>query len=231
MTATTVYLGPEDKGISLDSVLGTVGDRGTVTIDSEQCAVIYGFGTTYLFVERGDAGTTRAAHVIGTTVTATISSLGVTPTLAEVLTTGNDPETTKIEGATVGATAGAQVWPQPGDGEYAGTVLLAGGNAAGANKFAGDIYIQGGVGSGGADGGALIANLKGETGIAGQALVSFTSADMSQKVAWGGIASGNGAPANAAAFSGFLPLYRNTANDDLYILVGSTVVGPYNLGT
>lgn len=76
MSVLTVYLGLEDKGIWLDSPLGTVGDRGTITVDSEQMAVVYGFGTTYLFVERGDAETSHAPHQIGATVTASVGSGG-----------------------------------------------------------------------------------------------------------------------------------------------------------
>lgn len=209
-------------------------------------------------VARGQDGTTAASHLAGAELLAVADAFaagedltppspfagGEVPPLADVLAVGNDPGGTIIVAATGSGSNGAGVNILPGDTNGGGANTASGGAGA-ADKPGGTVSLLGGTGDSDNDAGAEVSAEGGwgdgtpgafvvktrdgattsSTGTTGQALVSRES----YAAGWGGIASGNGAPANAEAFDGFLPLYRDTANDDLYILVGATVVGPYSL--
>lgn len=192
MSSLTVYLGPEDKGIWLDSPLGTVGDRGTVTIDSETMTVIYGFGTTYLFVERGDGDSSRVGHVIGATVTASISSSGTS-----ILGTGAGGATdANVTFTTPEAGTGPSVNVYGGDGGATGeggSATLAGGYGRGTSEAA-SVQAYGGDADG-VTAGRLAVYTAGAIGASGQALVSGGD----NRAVWGGLTIAAGVPAGAPA--------------------------------
>lgn len=109
-------------------------------------------------------------------------------------------------------------------GHGGGYAQLVGGSGDDGNTYGAEVTAVGGTVAGD---GRVVVYTDGQSGHAGQTLVSdgVVPPAGNQSVVWGGVETGAGAP--TAAPKGFLPLYRDTLTGGLYEWDSGAWHGPY----
>lgn len=137
-------------------------------------------------VARGQDGTAAASHAGGSTLYAVAEAFatgsdltppspfaaGGTPTLAEVLAEGNDPDGGLIQGADSGTNVGAIVEVQGASGSSGGSVNLSSGPFDGGTKTGAGVFVNGGYAE---SDGFVVVNTFNSNGNKGDALLNDDS--------------------------------------------------------